>query len=224
MTIDLSKYQHQGAILIPEARLSYPELFTPTYDEDQETGVKRGPFYRAALVFPKGSITDKILHAALEQYAKDKWPQNYKDKLEVLADKKRIPIKDGDLRYKDKGEKEAYLQGHNYVNAKSKIAPTLYTLDRATIKTEQQAVDAQGQRILYAGCNVQAFIDLYYYPAVSGKYSEGFGIGLRAVRFVSHNDAFAGSSGVSAESFPEIEGETAEKDSSGFSDDVDPLA
>ncbi len=127
------KLKDDGAILTPEFRVSFPNVF----EKSQLSGK-----YGCGLMFPKDSTEMKVLEAAIEAEILEKWG---KKKPKSLA----TPILDGDES--DRAEREGFW----YINAKAgKYQPPL--IDRQ----KEEIIDPED---FYAGCWARAVITLYTY-------------------------------------------------------------
>jgi hypothetical protein len=127
------KLKEDGAILTPEFRVSFPNVF----EKSQLSGK-----YGCGLMFPKDVTDMKILEAQIATVILEKWG---KKKPKNLA----LPILDGDES--DRAEREGFW----YINAKAgKYRPPL--IDR-------QKEDIEDPEEFYAGCWARAVLTLYTY-------------------------------------------------------------
>jgi len=150
-------------VLLKNVRLSFPSLFkTEIYaGEDTEK-------YAATFLIPKSdtktvaSIEQACKQALVEKYGEGKVPKGFK-----------MPIVDGD----DK-EYQGYAD-HVCIKASTKKRPTLVNRDKTPI--------AEEDGILYAGCYVNASIDVWI---MDSSYGKKVLASLNAIQFVKDGEAF----------------------------------
>ena len=141
------KLKDDGAILTPEFRVSFPNVFEKSQLSDK---------YGCGMMFPKDSTDMKVLEAAIEAIILEKWG---KKRPKSLA----LPILDGDES--DRGERE----GVWYINGKAgKYRPPLIDRQKEEIEDPEE---------FYAGCWARAVITLYTYDRKDiGKAGVSVGI------------------------------------------------
>ena len=146
-------------ITLKNVRLSFPALFEPeTFDD------KPGKFAATFLIPKSDTRTKKILDQEIAKLIADK-------KIKVPSDKRCL--KDG-----DESEYEGYAD-HWSIKAASKKRPTVIDRDKS------QLADSDG--VLYAGCYVNAIIDLW---VQDNKYGKRVNANLYGVQFVKDGEAF----------------------------------
>lgn len=127
------KLKEDGAILTPEFRVSFPNVF----EKSQLSGK-----YGCGLMFPKDSTDMKLLKEAIETEILEKWGKKRPKNLV-------LPILDGDES--DRAEREGFW----YINAKAgKYRPPLIDREKEEIEDPEE---------FYAGCWARAVITLYTY-------------------------------------------------------------
>lgn len=155
-------------VLLKNVRLSFPSLFTTEVYGGADTEK-----YAATFLISKSdkktiqTIEDACQQALKEKYG-DKIPKGFK-----------LPLVDGD----DK-EYDGYTN-HFSIKATTKKRPTLVNRDKTPI------VEEDG--IIYAGCYVNASIDIW---VMDNSYGKKVLASLNAIQFVKDGEAFGnGSSG-----------------------------
>lgn len=172
------------------ARLSFPELFKPVVSKFNPNAE---PKYEATFLLQIGNDAEQIdkLRAVVAGLVAKKWPNGAKNV--------KFCIGRGD----DK-EYDGYA-GTVTVKASSKKRPTVVNRDRSPI------TEADG--IIYAGCYVNAVIDLY---AMDDNGIKGVFAWLTAVQFSQDGQAFGKSFDV--ETGFEVVGEAASPNGNGHSE------
>lgn len=157
-------------IVIPEARLAFPDLF-------QARSVDGGPLmFGATFIIPMDSPAIAALQAEEERVAKEKWADKATTILSMIRANNRGAIKPGALKAKFDG-----FDGHMFVSANSKTKPT--TVDRQRVP-----LDGSEGRI-YAGCYVLAHVTLW---AQDNKFGQRINAEVTGVQFLRDGDAFSG--------------------------------
>jgi len=164
-------------IKIKNARLSFPSLF-----QKAEFQGKEGK-YEATLLFPKSDTkTYDAIMAGIEQCKKD-------NKIKVASDK--LCIKDGDESEYDGCE------GMWMVKAGNNKRPTVINRDKTPLVEEDEVV--------YAGCYVNAIIDMW---GQNNSYGKRVNANLLGIQFVKDGEPFGdGGKTADADEFDEIEEE-----------------
>ena len=136
----------EKAIMTPEFRVSYPALFKPRANKNDD-GTLGTPKYEITMLFPKGADLSKLKRAA-EEAVKEKW----KDK----------PPKNLRSPFRDQGEKEGdgYVEGAIFVCARSLLKPGL---------VNRQCDDIIDQTEIYPGCYARATVRAYAYDKNGNK-------------------------------------------------------
>lgn len=151
-------------IVLPEVRLSFPALFTPTsFEEGQEKK------FQARFIFDNtahGAVLDK-LEALIERAALDYWKKKTSFK---------SCLRDGN----EKPELEGYGDGTSFLSANSKTRPPL--VDR-----RKNAITEEANSPFYAGCYVNAVISLW---VQDNKFGKRVNANLGALQFVRDGESF----------------------------------
>lgn len=154
-------------IALPNVRLSFPNLFTPSSMVGAD-GKPQEPKFSATFIF------DNNEHAALL------------DKIDALIDrlaldefKKKVGFKRCLRDGNDKSELEGYGDGKSFITASNKARPGV--VDRRL----NPIVEADN--IIYAGCYVNATIRLW---VQNNQFGKRVNAQLRAVQFLRDGDSF----------------------------------
>jgi hypothetical protein len=165
-------------VMIPNARLSFPNLFKKAVFNGKE-----GKF-EATLLFPK---TDTKTYKSLMKAIEDCKTEN---KLKVKDD--LLCIKDGDEIAEDKGYPD--YAGMWAVKAGNNKRPTLINRDKTQI--------SEDDNVLYAGCYVNAIVQPW---AMNNEFGKRISANLLGVQFVKDGQPFGNEVVASADEFDDIE-------------------
>jgi hypothetical protein len=173
-------------VKITDVRISFPALF-----EAKAINGEGEPRFSAAFVIVPKSENAKLLDAATEQVAKEKWGAKAAGILTELKNKGRVCYKESPLS-KD-GEVYDGFEGMYSLNA-SNVA-RVPVIDKDTTPL----TPADGKP--YGGCYVDASIEIWAQDNSWGKRINGK---LRWVQFRRNGDAFSGGAPVSQDEFQSI--------------------
>lgn len=165
-------------IMIQNARLSFPSLFRRANFNGEDTK------FEATLLLDKDAHADKIeeIQKAMAAGIKD----NLKG-AKLPADK--ICLRDGDL-----AEYDGY-EGHMSLKASNNKRPMIVDADKSPL-TEDDGRP-------YAGCYVNAIVELWYQ---NNNYGKRVNANLLGVQFAAHGEPFgAGGSSATLDDFGEVE-------------------
>ena len=177
---------------IKNVRLSYPHIFQPTrFDENSSLR------YSASFHIEKESAEHKAVGEAMKAAAKDKFGAKAEAVYKSIANKDGLPLRDG----AETGDDE--LSGVMILRSSNKNKPTIVDQSR------RQLDESSGKP--YAGCYVNALIDIY---AWDYKGKPQINCTLRGVQFAKDGEAFSGGRPASVDEFD------SESDSSDFDDDA----
>ena len=183
-----------GTITLKNVRLSFPDLFTAT--EYKNDGKFR---FRASFLYAKDSATDKAVQAAIKSVAAEKWPKDFAKKLVgINADPKSRCFGDGDTK-----EYDGY-EGMNYLSSNRDPAhgrPGTYNRDRSPVSEEDG--------VLYAGCYVNAIVELWAQDNGHGKAIRATLVG---VQYVGKGAAFSKATKPAGEMFEDLPPEEDDDD------------
>lgn len=176
-----------GRIMLMDVRLSFPSLFKPAAFKPGDAEK-----FKATLLVPKGNPqaaqVEKIILAVL----KEKYPNKAEAILKSIRNNpNKFCWQDGDSK-----SYEGY-QGMMALSAKSSTRPTVLDGQRAPV--------TESDGIVYAGCYVNASVDLFVYD----NSGTGVSAGLRGVQFCRKGDAFSGGGAADVDEFSEVAGADA---------------
>ena len=173
-------------VKLTNVRISFPNLFVPKAINNEGE-----PRFSAAFMIEPGSENHKILAAATESVAKEKWGAKAAGILAELKSKGRTAFKEAPLS-KD-GEVYDGFEGMYSLNATNQARVPV--IDRDT--TPLMPVDGKP----YGGCYVDVSVDIWAQDNSWGKRINGK---LRWVQFRSDGDAFSGGAPASESEFEAI--------------------
>jgi hypothetical protein len=157
-------------IVIPEARLAFPDLFTAR-------SVDGGPLmYGATFILAPTSPAKAKIEAEEERVAKEKWGERAPQILAMIRANNRGAIKPGILKAKFDG-----FEGNYFVSSNAKARPTVVDRNGSPLTEKDGRI--------YAGCYVLAHISLW---AQDNQYGQRINAEVTGVQFVRDGDAFSG--------------------------------
>ena len=169
-------------VIIRNARLSYPHLFTASaFAPGQDAK------YSASFLIGEEDKQVKVLEAAMLEACETRWPGKGA-KMLASFDTRNKAVKSGS---KARPEDEVY-EGQMVIAASNKSRPLVVNKDRSIV-TEDDGV-------VYAGCRVNAKVRFYAYDNVS----KGVSAQLLGVQFAGDDTAFAGSSVAKQDDFEDL--------------------
>jgi hypothetical protein len=170
-------------VMLKNVRLAFPNLFEARGVGDSD------PRYSATLIFAVDSPAHKQMVEAIEKVAKDKWGAKAEVSMKTVRAKNKVCLHDG-------AEKARYdgFDGMMYVSASNKDRPTVIDRQRAPLQP--------GDGLPYAGCVVNAQIDVW---AQENQYGLGINALLMGIQFVKDGDRFGGGGVASADAFDILE-------------------
>ena len=146
------------------------------------------PSYSATFLILKSDTKQlKMLQDAIKSEAQGKWGAKAEKILKDLMSKDRTCLHDGETK-----DYEGF-QDAMYVAARSTVKPGVFDQAREPI--------AESSGEMYAGCYVNASIDVY---AQDNQWGKRINASLRGVQKVKDGDAFAGGTPASADEFDDI--------------------
>ena len=174
-------------VMIPLARLSFPDLFDAVQYQGQGDAN-----YRAQFLVEPGSEGDKAIRAAIQQVATEKWKAKAP---QILAS------------IENNSQKNAYVSGDTkaydgYAGMMALSASRKEDAGRpSTLKRDgTPAVAADG--VFYSGCYVMASVEFW---AQDNNYGKAIRCTLRGVKFVKDGQSFgATTTAADADEFPEM--------------------
>lgn len=173
--------QPTGRLMLRNVRLAFPSLFEPSsYGEGD-------PAYSATLIMDPQQA--EAIDKAIAAVAKEKWGAKADAQLKALRAAGKIALRDGD----EKADYDGFA-GMMFVAARSKTRPTVVDGQR------QPLMQSDGR--IYAGCYVNASIEVW---AQDNAYGKRINATLRGIQFVRDGEAFGGGRPAAADEFDEID-------------------
>ena len=171
-------------------RLAFPVLF-----EAKTFNGEGKPAFSASLLLNSDDSQIKVINAAIEQVANEKWGAKANVILKQMRAQDKVALHEGDLKSNYEG-----FPGNLYISARSQTRPLVIDKDKSPL-TEQDGKP-------YAGCYVNASIEFW---AQDNNYGKRVNASLRGVQFLKDGDAFAGSGSANEDEFDGLaEGATSE--------------
>lgn len=180
-------------LILPNARLAFPNIFTARPSEDGGD-----PAFSGLFILTPDNPAVAALRKAFVEIAKEKWGAKADAILKQLLAQDRVALHDGANKANYDG-----FEGNFYVSARNKTRPAVFDRGRNPVSADSG--------IIYAGCFVNASIDLY---AQDNKFGKRINATLRGVQFSADGDAFSGGRPATADEFEDL----------GDQGDVDPTA
>ncbi|MDN7554641.1 DUF2815 family protein [Burkholderia vietnamiensis] len=168
--------------------------------------------YSATFLIPKGSEHDKAIEAAIKAVAVEGWAKKADAMLEsIRGNSNKFCYQNGDLKDFDGFEGNMYIAAHR----KRDDGRPLLLDNVADPETGKPArlIDTNGEWLagkegrIYAGCYVNATIDIY----AQTKTNPGIRCGLMGVQFHAPGDSFSGASRASEDDFEAAAPETEDE-------------
>jgi hypothetical protein len=178
------------AILIKNARLSFPSLFAPSAYKDAK------PSYSATLLIPKGSDSAKIIEDEIKRVAKEAFGPKAEQVLSKQNEGQRRLLKDGDgsAGKSNEGEVRDGYAGNWVLKVSNKSKPTL-------INRAKENID-ESSGLLYGGCLVNAQIEIW---PQNNDYGKFINAKLLAVQHWADGESFGVSSKANLDAFDAAE-------------------
>lgn len=173
-------------ILLKNARLAFPVLFTP-----QTVNGEGEPAFSASFLIEKNHPQIAEINAAMLEAAKGKWGAKGQEFFDRAKAADKVALHNGDLKNEYEG-----FSGMLYISSRNKTRPTVFDKDRTPL------VVSDGKP--YAGCYVNASIEFW---AQDNKYGKRINASLRGVQFVRDGDAFSGGGAASEDEFESLDSE-----------------
>lgn len=147
------------------------------------------PAFSASFIIDPKDPQVKVINAAIEQTAKDKWGAKADAVLKQMRAGDKLCLHDGDTKAQYDG-----FEGNLFVAARSKTRPLALNRDKTPL-TEEDGV-------LYSGCYVNVSLELW---AQDNSFGKRVNAQLGGIQFSKDGDAFAGGGSAADESdFDEI--------------------
>ena len=171
-------------VVLKMTRLSFPELWEPKQFNGTGEPACGGAFLMDPKT-PEGAAGIKLVKAAIEQVASEKWKDKAPSVLKALQAKEALCLRDGS----GKAEYEGY-DGMMYVSARNKTRPHVLAQDKTPL------TEASGKP--YSGCYVNVSLDIW---AQENQFGKRVNAKLLAVQFAKDGEAFSGGESYSEDDF-----------------------
>ncbi len=165
-------------IIVSEARLAFPDLFTAKGFVDPKTGKAGDPTFGATLLIDRSDASfRKVIEAEEDRVAQEKWGAKAKAVLAEIRANNRGAIKPGELKASYDG-----YEGCDFISCNNnKTRPTVVDRNGSPL------VEADGKP--YAGCYVLGHITLW---AQDNAWGKRINANITGVQFLRDGDAFGG--------------------------------
>jgi hypothetical protein len=189
-------------VMLKDVRLAFPNLF-------KAKAVEEGgePRYGATFLLAPDHPAIAELKRVMLTVAEEKWGAKAAEIAKSLFAGGRIALRNGD----SKSEYEGFA-GNMFISASNKAKPTVLD-NKADPSTGRPAPLTQVDGRPYAGCYVNALVDIW---AQDNSFGKRINASLMGVQFVRDGDPFAGGGVASDSDFAAVEG----ADASTTADDV----
>lgn len=165
-------------------RLSFADLFQArAFGNDPDAT----PKFAGTFLLEPGSENEKLVRAAIQTAATEKWGAKAADTLKALTKADKVALKDGDTK-----EYDGYA-GMLFIKAASEKRPRVLDADKTPLTQEDGRP--------YSGCYVDAIIEIY---AQDNSWGKRINASLGGVQFRRHGEAFGGGAPISDDEFESI--------------------
>lgn len=173
-------------IKIANARLAFPQLFKPA-----KVNGEGEPAYSCTLLLEPTHPAVAEIKKAAEALGKERWGAKWPQVKKELETKDRFPYHDGDTKANYSG-----FDGNIFISCRSQAAVRPTVLDR---KRNQVSED---DGVIYAGCYVNAIIELW---PQDNAYGKRINAQIQGVQFLRDGDSFGGGRAASADEFDDVD-------------------
>lgn len=181
-------------VTLSNVRLSFPHLFVP---QASTTG-EGEPKYNATFIIDPASSNAKVLKAAVEAVAKEKWGAKADSTLAALRKGNKVCYRE-EPKANQSGDVYAGFEDMHWISASDKVRPTVIDRDKSPLTA------AKGKP--YGGCYVNVILDIW---PQDNAYGKRINASLKGVQFMKDGDAFSGGGAASVDEFDALE--TADAD------------
>jgi hypothetical protein len=178
-------------VTLKGVRLAFPTLFEP-----KRVGESEEKRFSAAFPIEPGSENHKVLEAAVQAVAIEKWGKKAQAIVAELRKNRKCAYVHEPLKNSD-GEVYDGFEGMYSLNAgqsEMKLKPTVVDRDRTRI------TDGKLGRP-YAGCYVNAIVDPW---AMDNQFGRRINFQLKGIQFVKDGDAFGGGAPANPDDFEDL--------------------
>lgn len=170
-------------IKLKNVRLSFPQLFEARAVNDSDK-----PAFSANFLIDPADPQVKVIQAAIDAVAKEKWGVKADAQLKALRASDKTCLHDGDTKAQYDG-----FPGNLFISARSKVKPLVIDADKSPL------VEQDGRP--YSGCYVNASLELY---AQDNAYGKRINAVLGGVQFYRDGEAFSGGRAASEDDFDDV--------------------
>ncbi len=170
-------------VKLSNVRLAFPQLF-----EAKTVNGEGKPAFSASFLLEPTHPDIKVINAAIEQVAYEKWGAKANAVLQTARAADKVCIHNGDA----KAEYAGY-EGNFYVSTRNATRPLVIDKDRTPLAPQDGKP--------YAGCYVNASIDVW---AQDNNYGKRVNASLAGVQFLRDGDAFTGGGPASVDEFDDL--------------------
>lgn len=170
-------------VKLANVRLAFPALFEP-----KTVNGEGDPAFSASFLMAPDHPAVAEIREAMETLGKEKWGAKWPAVKKELDARDKGALHDGDSKSSYGG-----FEGNLFVSARSKTRPLVIDRDKTPL------VERDGR--LYAGCFVNATVDLW---CQDNAYGKRINASLRGVQFARDGDAFGGGGVATADEFDEL--------------------
>lgn len=204
----------QRDIVIRNARLSFPALFSPKAGPAGADGKPSEPRYSAVLILDPDNPSLNVLVDAVKEVANDKWGENGAKVLSALKQQNALCFGKGSEKLNKDGDVPPELDGKYWVNVGRNIKkgpPLVVDKDPGVRLTE-----ADGK--VYAGCYVTAKVQVW--PLDMPGVQRRIVATMDVIQFQRDGDAFGGGRGPSIDGLEDL---SADEEGAALADDDIPF-
>lgn len=170
-------------IKLNNVRLAFPCLF-----EAKTVAGEGKPAFSGTFLIDPADPQIKTLNAAIEATAKDKWGAKADAMLKQLRAADKVCLHNGDLKASYDG-----FPGNLFVSARNPVRPTVLNKDKSPL--------AEADGVVYAGCYVNAVLELW---PQDNQYGKRVNATLLGVQFAGDGDSFTGGGAASEDDFDDV--------------------
>jgi hypothetical protein len=183
-------------VILKNVRLSFPSIFEMSSIGDGE------PAYSAKFIIEPDSENAKLLKAAVEAVAKDKWKEKAAGVLQTLKEDKKVAYVEGPYKNKNGEPYDGYEGMFNLSARSSDVKPT--------VKDRRNQTVAKGDAgAPYNGCYVHTAVDIW---AQDNKWGRRINCKLLGVMFYKDGTPFSGGAAASDSTFADLAQEPSAED------------
>lgn len=170
-------------IKLSNVRLAFPVIWEAKVVNDGDS-----PSFSATFLLPPDHPSVAVVEKAIQQLVNEKWADKADTLLKQMKALGRICLQDGDFKSQYAG-----YEGNLFINARS---PT-----RPLVVDQQKRILAAADGVPYAGCYVNATIELW---AQANKYGQRINASLGGIQFLRDGEAFGGGRSANIDDFDDV--------------------